>query len=105
MVKGQCRNGRLKEAGDVFSEMSEAGVKPNNFTFGSYIEGLCSTGDTDSGFQLVKMMKESGSPVDFFAYACVIHGFVRVEVKRMLKTFYMTLSIWELSQMHFVMVR
>ncbi|CAH1442022.1 unnamed protein product [Lactuca virosa] len=57
--------------------MEEAGVEANAFTYGKYIHGLCSRGETDLAFQVVKKLRESNKPVDVSAYACVIRGFVK----------------------------
>jgi len=53
------RNRRPEKAKQAFNEMIEAGIRPNEKTFGALIDAWVRAGDFEESFKIVELMKQN----------------------------------------------
>lgn len=74
LMKGLCKEKRVKEALDLKGRMEEANVAPNQISYTILIDGLCVGGEVDNAMELVREMKLKGLNMDVVLYSTLING-------------------------------
>ena len=73
MIAGMAMHGHVKEAQQLFEEMKEAGVRPNDITFVAMLSACSHAGMVDEGRKLLDSMSSSyGIEPKVEHYGCVI---------------------------------
>ncbi|XP_019156414.1 PREDICTED: pentatricopeptide repeat-containing protein At5g18475 isoform X2 [Ipomoea nil] len=76
LMDGYCKQGRLKEAEEVFGEMKEA-FKLDTVGYTAYISCLCKGGRIDEAIKLLDEMKENGCIADDVAIKVILTALCR----------------------------
>ncbi|XP_050904429.1 pentatricopeptide repeat-containing protein At3g14580, mitochondrial [Lathyrus oleraceus] len=77
MIKGLCKQGKIKAAFKVFDEFPKLGIQRNERTFCTLMHGLCEKGDVDEAFELLERMKKEKVCVDVMVFNVLICGLRR----------------------------
>lgn len=76
LIKAFCKsNGTMDSAFKIFQEMPKRGHKPDSYTYGTLINGLCRFGRTLEAKELLIDMEANGCAPSVFTYSSLIHGF------------------------------
>lgn len=67
----------LKEAFELLCEMESNSVRPNAATYGTYLYGLCRSGQATSAWDFLQTISQGGGPCSNYCFNTVIHGFCR----------------------------
>jgi len=60
LIDACARSGRMDQVARVEEDMRSNGVKPNVITYSTMIKGYCQMGDIQTGFAILKRMKDEG---------------------------------------------
>ncbi|KAG8475828.1 hypothetical protein CXB51_032773 [Gossypium anomalum] len=67
-----CKNGLLKEALDLLSEMKVKGIKPNIITYSCLIHGMCDSGQQEEATRLLNEMVDNNISLNIVTYTILI---------------------------------
>merc|ERR1719375_2476071 len=60
VIDACARCGRMDQVTSIEADMRSSDVKPNVITYSTMIKGYCQTGDIQTGFEILRRMKEEG---------------------------------------------
>jgi len=60
LIDACARSGRMDQVARVEEDMRSNGIKPNVITYSTMIKGYCQMGDIQTGFAILKRMKDEG---------------------------------------------
>ncbi|WJX66635.1 hypothetical protein P8452_51174 [Trifolium repens] len=77
LVDAFCKEGKVKEANNVFAMMMRKGVKPDVVTYNSLMDGYCLVKEVNKAESIFNTMAQSGVTPDVWSYSIMINGFCR----------------------------
>ncbi|ONK77107.1 uncharacterized protein A4U43_C02F3170 [Asparagus officinalis] len=72
-----CKEGRLKEACDLWVKMEGKGLKPNIFSYNHLLFGYCKQGDMNAADNLFKQLLKSSIQPNSISYTNLVDGYIK----------------------------
>ncbi|KAL4298503.1 hypothetical protein AHAS_Ahas17G0007400 [Arachis hypogaea] len=82
IIDGLCKSGRLKNAKEIFEDLSIKGYRPDVKTYTIMINGLCKEGLLHEALAFLSKMEDNGCLPDAVTYEIIIGALFEKELSR-----------------------
>ncbi|KAH0906219.1 hypothetical protein HID58_038046 [Brassica napus] len=79
LIDSFVKEGKLKEAKELYNEMIARGIDPDTITYNSLIYGLCNEKRLDEANQMIELMVRKGCDPSIVTYSILINGYCKAK--------------------------